>query len=69
MAHLTFQPDSLSHTTCGANSLLYLFLGGSKQKVEPTSLTDPETTKLIQDMMIEAEDGLMKNHPEYAKKR
>ena len=68
---LTFKPDSSSHTFCTANIVadLYWRNQGSPYKAYKTQpYNTPETTKEIQDMVVEAEKGLIAAHPEYAKR-
>ena len=67
---LTFQPESVTRTKCGANILAYTVWAGSNPNKlpEPFSFNNPDTTKEIEDIMARAEGSLIAKHPEYGAK-
>ena len=67
---LTFQPESVSRTKCGANILAYTVWAGSNPNKLPKPLpfNNPDTTKEIEDIMAKAEGSLIAKHPEYSAK-
>lgn len=66
---VTLQPKNATSTICAANVIAYYAINPDnpmlRKTIGPVPFNNPENTKNIQDMMIEAEKRMTDQHPDY----